>query len=223
MIDTLLAVLPMDQTMEIEAKFAVPDASIARGLRRVGHIDGFLLSAPTRMVVRDTFFDTRENDLLNTRHVLRVRQRRDGRTLITFKAPALRKAGYHVRPETEEEISLAHTPRALRVSELPARVRKLVAPLTQDEILYPMFSISQTRETRMIRQGRRIIAEWSLDNVRFRSGEKKRAFYELEIELKKSGTEQELQRIAEWTAREFHLQSVPFGKFARAVEFMRGA
>lgn len=207
--------------MEIEAKFAVPDASILRKLRNVQDAREFVLSAPTRLTVRDTFFDTVENDLLNTRHVLRVRMRNDGRAFLTFKAPAQRQTAYHVRPETEVEIALVQTPRALTVSELPARIRKAVSPLAHGRVLYPLFSISQTREVRMIRRGRRLIAEWSLDHVRFRSGKKRRAFYELEIELKRTGTEQELQRIADRVKREFQLKTQPLGKFARAVEFMR--
>lgn len=208
--------------MEIEAKFDVPDERIARKLRKVQGAGEFTWSAPRRVTVRDTFYDTPEKNLTSTRHVLRLRRRNDGRAFFTFKAPAQRQVGYQIRPETEVEVALARTPRSLKASKVPLRIRKLVAPLAQGQILHPLFSISQTRETRLLRRGRRIIAEWSLDKVRFRSGDKKRAFYELEIELKKSGTEQDLRGIAEWVKHEFELETQPLGKFARAVEFMGG-
>ncbi len=149
--------------MEIEAKFVVPDKTTARTLRALDHLADFSLGAPTRLTMRDTFFDTRANDLLKTRHVLRVRQRSDGRAFFTFKAPA------------------------------PQLVPSAVG---------------------------RVIAEWSLDYVKFRAGARQRAFYELEIELKKSGNDQELKEIVESLQKKVGLEAQSQSKFARAVAFM---
>lgn len=207
--------------MEVEAKLVVPDSAVARKLRAVQRMGDFTYSAPERIVVRDTFFDTRARDLSSGKHVLRIRQRNDGRTVVTFKAPASRDNAIHSRPETEVEMQTMPTPRALNAASLPAQVRKLVAPLAKDDTLYPLFAISQTRDLKTVRHGRRIVAEWSLDRVTFRAGKRQRAFYELEIELKKTGTPDELTLMVEWVTREFQLAAMPESKFARALKFMQ--
>lgn len=208
--------------MEIEAKFRVPDAATARVLRAQEHLGEFRLGAPKRFVVRDTFFDTRAKELESVRYVLRVRKRNDGKTFITLKTPTTTRGAIHKRPEYEFELVLARTPRLLSMNELPKQIAKKIAPITHSD-LFPMFSISQTRTVRAVRNGRRVIAEWSLDFVKFSAGKSQRAFYELEIELKKRGTEQELHAIEKNLKTEFALQPQTESKFARAVEFMRKA
>lgn len=209
--------------MEIEAKYTVPDKRAANEQRALDHIDAFTLGTASRYVVRDTYFDTRAADLLNTKHVLRLRQRSDGNAFLTFKAPAQETGAVHSRPETEVAVTLARLPRSLAVNALPTRIKKLVVPLTQDTTLHPMFSISQRRIVRDVRAGRKIIGEWSLDHVRFRAGTRKHEFYELEIELKKMGTAAELERITAWLEREFDLRPQTESKFKRALDFMRSS
>lgn len=209
--------------MEIEAKYIVPDKRAANEQRALDRIDSFTLGAATRYVVRDTYFDTRANDLLNTRHVLRLRQRSDGRAFLTFKAPVQKTGAIHRRPETEVAVTFARSPRVLQVNALPVHIRKLVVPLAHKAVLYPMFSISQRRLVRNVRAGRKTIGEWSLDHVRFRSGARTHEFYELEIELKKTGTVQELRRITAWLEREFDLRPQTESKFKRALDFMRSS
>jgi len=208
--------------MEIEAKFVVPDQAVARKLRALDHLAGFSFSAPTRLFVRDSYFDTQKNDLLAKRVVLRVRRRSDGKTLLTLKTPATTQGAIHIRPEIETELSHTRIPRVLLVNELPPSFKKMLAPIVHSEAVHPMFSISQTRDVRTIRRSRRVIAEWSVDFVKFRSGQRKRSFYELEIELKKAGTSEELQTIADWIAHEYNLYPSSESKFARALTFMRG-
>lgn len=207
--------------MEIEAKFSVADANTARTLRAVSRIGDFSLSPAKTLRVRDTFFDTRANALYKARHVLRVRQRSDGAFFITHKTPAVRTGAVHRRPETEVKLAWTRTPTKLRVAQLPARIRSRVAPITNED-LDPTFSITQTREVRTIRRARRVVAEWSLDFVKFRAGKRQRAFYELEIELKKTGTENDLENIVARLQNAFALPPQTESKFLRAVEFMRG-
>ena len=214
--------------MEIEAKFAVTNDATVKKLRALERVENFALGEQKRVVMRDMFFDTRTDALHNVRYVLRVRcvrnrtPRNDGKFFLTLKTPTITQGAIHRRPEIEQEIFIARTPRVLRVNELPTKFRTLIAPVT-DANLLPLFSIAQTREVRNVLRGRRVIAEWSLDFVKFRAGERRHAFYELEIELKKAGTENDLEKIAEWLQNEFQLTPVSKGKFLRAVEFMRGA
>lgn len=204
--------------MEIEAKFLVPNPHIARKLRALDQIGHFTLARAERVLTKDTFFDTRAETLRRVRYVLRVRRRSDKKFLITLKTPTMRRGAVHQRPELERAFAVERTPRALRVNKLPAPIRRLIAPLTQDE-LTPVLTLSQVREVRIVRQGRRVIAEWSLDHVRTRAGKRQLSFHILEIERKKSGTLDELQDIEQWLTREFHLKPDRIGKFARAHHF----
>jgi inorganic triphosphatase YgiF len=209
--------------LEIEAKFKVVDAALARKLRALDRVADYSMSAPSRYVVHDTFFDTPGGVLLRERNVLRVRRRSDGNVFLTLKTSATREGAVHSRPEIEAKIVLRRAPRVLHVHELPARFKKLLAPLVDAEPLFPLITISQTREVRMLRQGRQVVGEWSLDRVKFRAGSHRRAFYELEIELKKAGMLLDLNKIAGWLEREFHLAPEQESKFARALHFTRGS
>lgn len=205
--------------MEIEAKFILPDLETAKQLRAFDTLDSFTLGAPRLLKMRDTFFDTPARALSRTRHVLRVRQRSDGKMIVTLKAPTEKIGAVHSRPETEVELHFARLPKTLLRANIPLRVYKLIAPLVGEAVLHPLFSITQTRDVRVLKKGRRLIGEWSIDRVEFRAGARKRVFYELEIELKKSGTEQELLEFTEALRKKIELKPQRRSKFERALKF----
>ncbi|RIK28346.1 MAG: hypothetical protein DCC52_08500 [Chloroflexi bacterium] len=205
--------------MEIEAKFSIPDARAARQLQALDALGAFTLVAPRILKMRDTFFDTPARDLRRARHVLRVRRRSDGKQFVTLKAPTQKSGAVFRRPETEVEIYFARSPKQLTRALLPMRIAKLVAPLGGDARLYPLFSITQTRQVRALKNGRRVIGEWSVDRVTFRAGARRRVFYELEIELKRTGTEKELAASIAALQKIMQLEPQRRGKFERALEF----
>lgn len=205
--------------MEIEAKFTVPDAATAHYLARVVQLGRFVLDAPKTLTMRDTFLDTRDRALSRAHVVLRLRRRSDGRRFLTVKSSARRTGAIYRRAETEVELSGKNGGLGQATAEMPPQIAKLIAPLVKHAPLMPLFSIAQTRRIRRIRAGRRVIAEWSLDRVTFRAGHRRRMFYELEIELKNSGTEQELQEIVGELLREAKLKPQREGKFVRALAF----
>lgn len=213
------ALLSAASKMEIEAKFTIPDANVARRLRSLTRCGAFTLTAPQTLRVRDTFFDSSTRALRATRHVLRVRFRSDGKTFITLKAPTQKNGALHRRPEIEVPVVLTRAPKILTRASLPARIYKLIAQKINDAPLRPLFSISQTRHVRVLKNGRRIIGEWSVDRVEFRAGARRHAFYELEVELKKSGTEQELAEFIATLQKQIHLEPQRAGKFERALTF----
>ncbi|MBI4672361.1 MAG: CYTH domain-containing protein [Chloroflexi bacterium] len=206
--------------LEVEAKFAIPDARTARVLQLVARIGEFTLDPAETLRVRDTFYDTRTRALRGARNVLRVRQRSDGRTLVALKAPTKQRGAIHRRPETEVAVNFERAPRKLSRENLPPRLDKLLAPMCNDASLHPLFATMQTRHIRAVRQGRRVIGEWSVDRVEFRAGTRRQVFYELEIELKKSGTEVELAELVEALRQSWKLKPQARGKFQRAQEFM---
>ncbi len=207
--------------MEIEAKFIVPNARIANKLTSLSDIGGFTLASVEALTLRDTFFDSRAHQLMVARYVLRVRHRTDGKTFITVKTPAIREGAIHRRPETEATVNWERTPRILPSKTLPKPIRNLIEPLVGETDLVSMFSITQMRRVRPVHYGRRIIAEWSVDRVEFKSGGRHKMFYELEVELKKTGTEQDLTLMVGDLMNNLSLQPQLTGKFQRALEFMR--
>lgn len=209
--------------MEVEAKFGIPDAHTARALQRVVRLGEFALGPAQTLRVRDTFYDAPERRLSAALYVLRVRRQSDGKTLVTLKAPTRQEGAIHRRPETEAEMDSPRAPRALSRENLPPRIFKLIAPICADAPLHPLFTTLQTRHVRDVRRGRRVIGEWSVDRVEFRAGARRKVFYELEIELKKSGTEAELQELLNALAQDWKLEPEPRGKFQRAREFMARA
>ena len=207
--------------MEIEAKLIIPDAASARRLQQIEKLDAFILDAPHTLKMRDTFFDTRARALRAVKYVLRVRRRSDSKIFITLKTPAEKIGAVHRRPEIEIQTDFARTPKTLLRANLPARIYQHIAPFAGDAALHQLFSITQTRHLRAIKSKRRIIGEWSVDRVEFRAGARRQIFYELEIELKKSGTEQELEEMIAALQKQIPLDAQPQSKFARALEFMQ--
>lgn len=207
--------------MEIEAKFSIPDVQTARQLQVLDALGAFVLGAPRVLKMRDTFFDTSARALGSARYVLRVRQRNDDKQFVTLKAPTEKRGAVHHRPETEVELHIARLPNELTRANLPPRVFKHIAPFVGDAALHPLFSITQTRHVRVLKKGRRVIAEWSVDRVEFRAGARRQVFYELEIELKNSGTEAELEEFTNALRKEIKLKPQRSGKFVRALQFYR--
>ncbi len=205
--------------MEIEAKFSIPDARAARQLQTLDALGAFTLTAPHTLKMRDTFFDTSAQDLTRARHTLRLRRRSDGKQFVTLKAPTQKNGAVFRRPETEREIYFARSPKRLTRAMLPPRISRLLAPFVGDASLHPLFSITQTRRVRVLKHGRRVIGEWSVDRVEFRAGARRRVFYELEIELKRTGTEKELAASIAALQKIMQLEPQRRGKFERAFEF----
>jgi inorganic triphosphatase YgiF len=209
------------QPLEIEAKFVVPDAATRKQLGSVSRLGEYRLGPPKILHVRDTFYDSKAASLEAVWYVLRMRIIDHSRALLTLKTPAQRSGAVYRRPEIEVRFSTVRAPSALSTRELPRRIRELVEPIVGTSALYPKFSINQTRGVRRIYRSRQIVAEWSLDRVRYSAPGRKHAFDELEIERKGHGTEKDLERLAGLVVREWGLGGVTKGKFQRALEFMR--
>ena len=202
-------------SVEVEAKFAVPDARSFQRLQAIDHLADFYLSQGQVVEVRDTYLDTAERAILASGYACRQRTQ-DGSALITLKGLRGAEGAVHRREELEvllpSEQPPAHWP------ESPAR--DLVLQLAGDAPLIPLLGLEQTRVVRPISRGERPVAEFSLDQVRVVAGTREQTYLELEIELAPMGTEDDLCEIVNVLEEEWGLVAQPRSKFERALAFL---
>ena len=202
--------------MEIEAKFAVPDEATLNRLAQVDQLAGYTLLLPKIKRVHDTFMDTPERAVLTSGHVCRQRDYGD-HLVMSLKSGHTVEGGVHRREELE--VSL---PRPLPIVLWPdSEIRTRLLGLIGDTDLVPLFDQWQTRIVRMIRQADRIVAEFSADRVELSRGDRQALYFEMEVELKESGTDDDLNTIAACLKDEWGLKPEARSKFERALVFSR--
>jgi CHAD domain-containing protein len=99
-------------------------------------------------------------------------------------------------------------------------VRDLVLQITGHAPLVPLFDLRQTRVFRRMRHGELLVAQLSLDNVRFVANERRRSHFELEVELAPQGTSRDMGEIVAYLRDEWNLAPEPLSKFERALAFL---
>lgn len=204
--------------MEIEAKFAVTDAAVAKRLQTVDTIAGMTLTDGATERVRDTYLDTRDRRLLAAGFVCRRRQQNDA-LLITVKQIDDARGTIHKREELEVILTEDRPP-----LEWPASLaRDRVMDLIGDEPLRALFELRQTRVRRHVLKDNSVIAAWSVDNVSARLGNERLRFVDLEIELAPQGIEEDLTNIAARVHEEWGLAPEIESKFERALAWVNEA
>lgn len=202
---------------EIEARFSILDEGRAELLRTVGAIDGVTLSPGITARIVDTYLDTKDRRLLASGYVCRRRTTPpDTRILITVKKVTNDSAAIHTREEVEVPLE----------SDAPATVwpeglaRTRVLSIVDGEPLSPLVTLEQARVRRDVLKGNRLIAEWSVDDVRLPANGRDLHFSELEIELKPGGTSADLEALASRVQAEYGLVPDSESKFTRALAWM---
>jgi inorganic triphosphatase YgiF len=199
--------------MEIEAKFAVPDAETFRQLKSATHLGGFPLSAGKTGRVHDTYLDTRDHQIFAAGYAFR-RRKQAGKILITLKELKTATDSIHRR----EELELALPDDLPPAQWQPSPVRDLALGIVGEKPLVPLFDLRQTRTLRAVTRAGRQVAELSLDQVRVVVGDRILKYFELECELLPEGTESDLAGIEICLREEWKLQPEPRSKFERALE-----
>jgi CHAD domain-containing protein/transposase-like protein len=203
--------------MEIEAKFALPDAETYRDLLVVEHLAGFTLSAGRTRQMRDTYLDTADRAILEAGYACRRREQDEG-ILITLKQLGGVEGAIHRREELEVTLAADASP-----AEWPAgSARDRVFELIGEEPLSPLFALRQTRVIRQVSRDGRQVAELSLDEVRLVAWDTERVFFDLEVELAAQGAGDDLKAIAAYLQDEWGLVPEPWSKFERAHAFLEG-
>ena len=214
--------------MEIEAKFQVPDQQALDALASTTELAGLPLSSPVKRNMRDTYLDTPGRLFAAAGYT--CRRRVVGRkTVITLKELVVATEELHRREEHEVEVR-----GAVPWAEWPeGPVRELVAVIAGDEPLEEVMCLRQTRLMRRVGPPRHGVAEMSLDRVEMSAcGQmettealptEKAVFYEVEVELKPSGSEEQLASLAAALRDEWHLTPQPLPKFEQALAVFREA
>lgn len=202
--------------MEIEAKFAVPNAGIFQRLQALDRLAGFALSTSRVKHVHDTYLDTPDRAILAAGYACRRREQSDG-VWMTLKGLGSASGPIHRREELEVWLPADQPPTLWPAG--PARER--VLHLTGGAPLGPLFELRQVRTVRSARQGERVAAELSLDEVQLNIGEKEIAYFELEAELAPQGAEEDLEAMARCLLDEWGLAPEPRSKFERALALLQ--
>jgi CHAD domain-containing protein len=200
-------------TMEVEAKFLVPDDETLARLIETASLAGYDVRPGAERRDADTFLDTPGRRLLAAGYYFRRRETTDG-VRLTLKQLVAPTEGV-LRREEIEALVAADVP----LAEWPAgELRTRVEDLTAGEPLEPMLTLAQVRVARVVRKGRREIAELSLDRVTASSPDGDRGWLEAEVEARGKGGDDDVAALAAALRDEWGLVPEGRAKFTRALE-----
>ena len=203
----------MAASMEIEAKYAVPDPRVFAALLELQALGGYALRPRGERHVIDHYLDTPHRDLLRGGYACRLREgEADDRWLLTVKGLGKAEGAVHRREEHESGIAPNASP-----GDWPAGpAREIVTRLSEGQTLAELVTIHQRRARRAVEQAGRDVGVLSLDTVETDIGGRKRVSREIEIELSSTGTMKDLRAIGAALAP-YNLKVQSKSKFERAL------
>ena len=203
--------------MEIEAKYTVADAATLARLTEATELAGFQVEPGERRRDRDTFLDTPGRRFLAAGYYLRRRETGGG-VRLTLKGLATGEGGVLRREELEALMAADAPPSEWPEGELRDRVEGIAA----GEAFEPFLFLEQERVARRVLDGAREVAELSLDDVTVAAGGRASRWFEVEVELRGDGTEDDLDGLVAALRAEPGLAPESRAKFARALELVEG-
>ena len=204
--------------MEVEAKFVVPGAAVLGRLAAAAALAGYDLGPQGgEQRITDVYLDTADRRVTAAGYALRRREG-GGRPMVTLKQLQRAGAGGAVHRREELQVEVTADPAVDVAAALPpGPLRERLTSIVGDAALAPLVALSQRRTMRGVRDGERLVAELSLDEVRV-SGAASGRYRELEVELRPHGTEEDLAALAACLQGEWGLVPEPRSKLARALE-----
>ncbi|HEX6287980.1 MAG TPA: CYTH domain-containing protein [Herpetosiphonaceae bacterium] len=198
--------------MEIEAKFTLTEPVSAE---RVEALDWGQYHLGERHTVdqHDTFFDTADRALIQTRHAVRLRAG-GASAVVTLKGPATIEQGVHAREEWEEPTT-GHDPAAW-----PDAIRQRLSDLIGAQPIAPLLAVQNRRRTWALLRGDQPIGEVALDEGAIIAGSEQEPMHELEVELK-GGTRDDLEAVGRLIQAQLPAQPEDRSKFARGVALLQ--
>ncbi len=204
--------------MEVELKFTVTDPATVARLSQATDLAGYGVEAGERRRDRDTFLETPDRRFLAAGYYLRRRET-DGGVRLTLKQLA-HGAGGVMRREELEALVAADVP----LSEWPeGELRERIQAIAGDETLEPFLFLEQERLARIVTDGRREVAELSIDDVIVAVEGRAKRWSEVELELREAGTEDDLEKLSAALRGEPGMEPEPRAKFVRALELAEPA
>ena len=202
-------------TMEIEAKFTVPDPVVYWSLQTTDHLAGYSLSTTQVKPVWDTYLDTKRHRILAAGYSCRRTVTHKG-IVITLKSLGGAEGAVHRRGEWELSLAASRPP----VDWPDSPVRDLVLALMGREPLLTLFELQQTRVIRVLKQEKQPVAELRLDKVSLITNHREQVYLALEVELPPQTPEETLTAIVGCLQDSWHLKPEPLSKFERALDLL---
>ena len=204
--------------MEVEAKFSIPDETVFQRLLEATRLGDFHLGEVSVRELHDTYLDTERRAVQGGGYAYRLRRTDDGYQ-VTLKGLGGAEGAIHRRAEHELELAEPLPPQAWPRGP----IRDLVLRLCGREPLEVLFTIQQTRHSRLLKRGERAVAELSLDRISICSRESVGADnLELEAELLPEGTERDLADVVAELQERWGLVLECRSKYERALTLCSG-
>ncbi len=198
--------------MTIEIKFRITDPGIFWSLQTIDHLGDYTLSAPHIEEINDTYLDSKKRKLLAAGY--RCRRREQGKGyLITLTKLGLGKGA--AKNQQKWEVSLKknkNNPANWPKSTARSRVLKIIS----DKKLQIIFEFDQTRITRLISNGKHVIARANLDEVSLMLNGKEHHFKTLKLKLTTPNQKNHLNALIAALQTKWPLKTEPLSKFERA-------
>lgn len=197
--------------MEIEAKYRLTEPVTPSQIEALDWTP-YQLGQRETVDQHDTFFDTPQRAVSQTRHAVRLREG-GSRSVVTFKGPGTVEAGIHSREEIEE-------PTSDRAPEgWPALIRQRLHELIGEQTLEPLLEVQNLRRTWALLRDGVVVGEVALDEGTIRAGEWHEPMHELEIELK-GGVRDDLAVVGALVQRQLPAQPEDRSKFHRGFALL---
>ncbi len=202
--------------MEIESKFTISNPGLFDELLALTQIGSYSFKEPLIQTLTDHYLDTATGLIRRGGFACRLRHNHTRGTWVgALKGLGSTEGAIHQREEFETEIP----PLALPDQWPPTPARELALRLSQAQPLIELFAIHQRRRTRNVFLAARQVGELSLDEVEFQIADRRFQSFELEIELSKAGTLNDLHLLGAAFAG-YGLQPESKSKFERGLELL---
>ncbi|MEZ5125562.1 MAG: CHAD domain-containing protein [Thermoleophilia bacterium] len=197
--------------MEIEAKYAVPNAETLALLSALPALDRYRLESGEARTDEDTFLDTADRRLLAAGYYLRRRETGTGVRMTLKGLVAQENDGVFRREELEALVAVDVPPAEWPPGDLRDRVCDIIAEVPLETLLH----LHQDRVARRVLDDDREVAELSLDTVHTGDGSE---WYEVEVEIRGDGDEDDLARLIAALTTQAELTPETRAKFSRALD-----
>ncbi|MHB9134139.1 MAG: CYTH domain-containing protein [Armatimonadota bacterium] len=199
-------------SMEIEAKFLIPDARVLADLRELRQLGHWHFQPGKMTRVEDRYQDTADRALFRAHFACRVRNI-DKRWQVTIKGFGAAVKGVHTREEYEFPLG-GDVP----TGAWPASAQALVQRYAGSASLHPLFTLHQTRQPFRVIDEDVAFAELTLDETSLTtsSGAEERILV-VEVELLESNHAVRLQPLLTALRKRYPLQPTNESKFHWAL------